>query len=401
MSDENQNQPPPPPSDDGGAYEQEGYQPDVPPTEESYAVDSGPAVANTANKNLILVLVGGALGLFLLYQILSGDDEPEVVSAPIQTAANSQQGATVAAAEEIPIPTAPIEAPPLPPPPPLPTAEPEPLPPPPQLTDPDIDFLGEGPSNEEQKQRRTSEMLILNNAKPEEDEEDSTGVTSQAPRAVATHVGNLDSLILQGKIIDAVLETAIDTTLAGPIRGIVSRDIYAESGYGVLIPKGSRLIGTYDTNITRGQGRVLIAWERVIRPDGIDVKIESQGIDRLGRSGMTGHVDNRYFEIFGGAVLTSIISIAIAGIADAITDPEPTTTTQTPEGGSTTTGSSVDTAITESVENIGSVSQRVIGGLLDVRPKITVDQGTPIKVYVNQDLEFPENITNGNIRIIQ
>jgi len=60
---------------------------------------------------------------------------------------------------------------------------------------------------------------------------------------LATRVGNLNYIVGEGKMIDAVLETAVNTDLKGKIRAIVSRDVYAESGNRVLVPKGSRLIG--------------------------------------------------------------------------------------------------------------------------------------------------------------
>lgn len=405
MSDEEQqNTPPPPPPENPegtGGYQEEGYtpNPDAIPEEEAVVESSGPAVAATASKNMILILVGGVLGLFLLYQIFSGGDEVAPVPVPTPTV-DSEGGAPVASATEIPIPANPIQPPPLPPPPPIPEPDVAPLPPPPPVT-PDIDFMGDGPTNEELKKRRASEMLIVNgSAKDSKKDEEEGDVTSVAERAVATKVGQLDTLVLQGKILDAVLETALDTTLQGPLRAIVSRDVYAESGYGVLIPKGSRLIGTYRTDIVRGQGRVFIIWSRLIRPDGIDIQINSQAIDRLGRSGITGYVDERYFEIFGGALLTSILGITLAGVADAILDPPQSTTTQNTDGASTSTTSAVDTAITAGVKDIGSVAKQVVGGLLDARPSITIDQGTPLKVYVNRDLEFPNENTS-RVRVIQ
>ncbi|MDG1286094.1 MAG: TrbI/VirB10 family protein [Rickettsiales bacterium] len=395
MSDEEQK---PPPPDGSGGYEEEGYSPEAqPPEEGAFGDNSGPAVASSANKNMILMVIGGLLGLFILYQVFSGDDEVSVPIPP-QTGA-SLDGAAVAAATDIPMPAAPIMAPPLPPPPPLMQEEALPELPPPPAT-PVIDFMGGDLANEELQQRRASEMLIINNLPDGTKGEDEVDGKSQAERAVATHVGDLENLVLQGKIIDAVLETALDTTLEGPLRALVTRDVYAESGYTVLIPKGSRIIGTYNADTVRGQGRVFVIWSRLIRPDGVDIQLNSQTIDRLGRSGMAGHVDDRYFEIFGGAVLTSILGITLAGISDAILDPPETSTTQSTDGATTESTNAVTTAITEGVATIGAVSKQVVGGLLDARPSITVDQGTPLKVYVNRDLEFPGEAARG-VRIIQ
>lgn len=404
MSEEGNNNGNPPPAGGEGNYQGDGYTPEQPPLyeEESVSAATGPAVASSANKNMILVLIGGILGLFLIYQVFSGGEEEVVAPAPVQTGP-SDTGASVAPATELPAPITPVPTMPLPPPPPLVEEDPTPLPPPPPVQ-PDIDFLGDGPNDDELMARRGSQMLIVSGGGKSEKKEDADKdkeYTSSAERAVATNVGNLDNLVLEGKVIDAVLENSLETTLPGPLRAIVSRDVYAESGYGVLIPKGSRLIGTYNTDIVRGQGRVFIIWDRLIRPDGVDIQINSQAIDGLGHSGVTGRVDDRYFEIFGGAILTSILGITLAGVSDAILSPSDSTTTQSADGATTSTTSSVDTAISTGVSQVGAAATRIVGGLLDARPSISIDQGTPLKVFVGRDLEFPTDVEDKHVRIIQ
>ncbi len=76
-----------------------------------------------------------------------------------------------------------------------------------------------------------------------------TGVT-------ATFISDRAHTIAQGKLLTAVLETAINTEIPGFVRAIISRDVYAEAGNQILVPRGSRLFGTYSSKITRGQGRV-------------------------------------------------------------------------------------------------------------------------------------------------
>ena len=72
---------------------------------------------------------------------------------------------------------------------------------------------------------------------------------TKADTAKATEVNNLNRTILQGKIVNAVLETAINTDIPGMLRAIVTRDVYAEQGVDVMIPKGSRLIGKYASEV--------------------------------------------------------------------------------------------------------------------------------------------------------
>lgn len=217
---------------------------------------------------------------------------------------------------------------------------------------------------------------------------------TKAEKAVATRLNNLSSTIAQGKIIDAVMETAINTDLPGTLRAIVSRDIYAESGRNIMIPKGSRLIGAYNSSINRGQVRVLVVWTRLIRPDGLDIAIASPGVDALGRAGIEGIADNKYTEIFSAAILTSVISIGVAAAADATTSGDSTSTTNT-DGSSTTSGSAGAGAASQAVQTIGGVSRDIVSAMINIKPTITVDQGKRINVFVNRDLTFPGSSDGG------
>ena len=224
---------------------------------------------------------------------------------------------------------------------------------------------------------------------------------TSANQAKATLVGrDMGSIVAQGKMIDAVLETAINTDLPGQLRAVVSRDVYAEQGKNILLPKGTRLIGSYQSEIKRGQRRVQVVWTRAIRPDGIDVALDSPGTDQLGRSGVEGIVDNKYFEIFSNAVLISSITAGVGILADGASSSDGITTTTNTDGSSTSTGSAADFAISDGVRNIGDLSKDLLKDLIQVKPTITVDQGTRIKVFVNRDLIFPASVAS-QVRFVQ
>lgn len=214
---------------------------------------------------------------------------------------------------------------------------------------------------------------------------------TDAKRAIATKIGRLENVIAQGKVIHAVMETAINTQLPGSVRAITSRDTYAEGGDIPLIPKGSRLIGVYNTDVAQGQARVFIVWNRVIRPDGIDIKLESPGVDQLGRAGLPGAVDNKFPQIFTMAVLSSLVIIGTAYAADEISGENSTTTTN-PDGSTTSTGNATTQAAADAATRMGGTVERSLDRIIDTRPTITVDQGTRINVLVNQDLIFPPSV---------
>lgn len=306
----------------------------------------------------------------------------------------------------------------VPPPPPTPPSSPPPPPPPPPTSGASDFNVGKdgkiSVKDEKYMNRVKSNMLLSANqsVSPEEYSATASGLIgstqyvkssdrTKAEQAKATVVGSLEYMIAQGKVIDATLETAINTDLPGQLRAVVNRDTYAESGKGIMIPKGSRLIGTYNANIIRGQARIYIVWQRVIRPDGIDIAVASPGIDQLGRAG-TGDaiVDDKFLEIFGNAVLMNIITVGIAKVAENVTGAKGQTETRNSDNSRTTSGSPTSQAITQAITNTGQTIGAFVANFINVKPTIYVDQGTRLKVFVNRDLIFPPHLTS-EVRLIQ
>ncbi|MCH2037104.1 MAG: TrbI/VirB10 family protein [Rickettsiales bacterium] len=209
-----------------------------------------------------------------------------------------------------------------------------------------------------------------------------------APSKESRYIEDLYRIVAQGKIIDAVLETAINTDVPGLLRGVVTKDIFSEQGRNVLIPRGSRLIGSYSSDVERNQQRISVTWNRIIRPDGIDVEIDAPGADRLGRSGISGKVDNKYVELFGSTLMFGSIGASVALLSEQFTDSGGTTTTTTDGGTTNSSGTNVDVAVQEMVTNIGDVTEAISGELLDIEPTFTVNQGTVMKIFVTEDLVF-------------
>ncbi|SIR25276.1 type IV secretion system protein VirB10 [Paracoccus thiocyanatus] len=186
----------------------------------------------------------------------------------------------------------------------------------------------------------------------------------------AQTIVNPANTVVQGTLIQAVLETAIDSQLAGPVRALVSEDVHAFDGSRVLIPRGSRLIGRYQSGADIAQQRITIAWDRIILPDNQSVEISAFGGDELGRSGTTGYVDSRFATRFGSAALISLIG----GLPTAA-------------AGSTEDETTAD-ALEGTAESLQDTTQGVIGEYLALAPVIYVDQGTRVTVMVDRDLEI-------------
>lgn len=183
-------------------------------------------------------------------------------------------------------------------------------------------------------------------------------------------IANPGNTVVQGTMIQAVTETALDSSLPGPIRAIISEDVHSFDGSRVLIPRGSRLIGRYQSGVEIAQQRVTVAWDRIILPNNQTVVISSFGGDELGRSGVTGVVDTRFGERFGSAALISLIT-ALPGAAAAQVENETTAEVLEDVG-----------------DDLSDSTDSVLSEYLAIGPVIYVDQGSRVTVMVDRDVEI-------------
>jgi type IV secretion system protein VirB10 len=237
--------------------------------------------------------------------------------------------------------------------------------------------------------------------------DNTTTQKTSAVQISATTVGDLSSMIVQGKIINAVLETAINTDLPGNLRAIITRDVYAENGKAVLIPKGSRVVGTYATDLKPGQNRIGIIWNRLIRPDGIDLAIQSEGTDQLGRTGVEGSLDSKFWTQMGLAVLTSyVIPVAAQKLLNVNDNSVATTTTAASAGSggtpaTTSTGTVASQQLQDSTQQFQKLATEAIKNAINVKPTVIIDQGTRINIYVNKDVVFAKDIALKGIKVVK
>lgn len=182
-----------------------------------------------------------------------------------------------------------------------------------------------------------------------------------ANSARSTRIADPSTTVVQGTLIAAVLETAINSDVPGFARAVVSQDVRSFDGAKVLIPRSSRLIGEYKTAPSAGQRRVHLIWTRLVRPDGVSIELASPATDISGRAGISGKVNTHFFERLGSALLTSVIgSVSPFG-----------------RGASTVVVAGGESAASAAVQGLG---QRP--------PTVRVQQGEPVKVFAARDLVF-------------
>jgi type IV secretory pathway VirB10-like protein len=188
--------------------------------------------------------------------------------------------------------------------------------------------------------------------------------------------------IQAGTLIPAVLLTGIDSDLPGDVLAHVARDVYdSRSMRSVLIPKGSKLLGKYEDQVGLGQDRLLIAWTRIVFPDGRSVALPGlETKDRTGAGGLHDRVDRHMGRAFGTASLLSLIGAGLQ-LSQAQGATSPFGSYASPQ----------QVAAASVGQELAQVATQMLRRDLEVRPTIRIRQGMPFNVFFNVDLAFEES----------
>ena len=384
----------------------------------------------------IVFIAVTAIALGLLWYAASRKKPPVSASDETFQVANVQPGTSFNPLSPLPdtnkfiIPAPPpVVAPPAPPPVAVPEPPPvvlPPSPPQPAAVQDDADARREAELERQRKEeeakrqaRLRSPMLVVNEktGSPSVDgaakiaaggkEEDSNrrflnDAEGTVVTAHAQQIKRIDALVPQGYMIKGVLETAIQSDLPGMVRASTSEDVYSFDGRRVLIPKGTMLTGEYRSGILRGQTRVFIVWTRMLRADGVSLMLGSYGTDQLGRSGLTGDVDNHFLQRFGGAALLTItggVAQFVAALGNLQNSQptqfvlDPTTNTLVPISAVTQNqivANGGQIAAQSMSQGITKMAEMALSNDINIPPTINVDQGTRIIVFVKRDLDFSD-----------
>ena len=195
---------------------------------------------------------------------------------------------------------------------------------------------------------------------------------SSDPRTLASDrlASPRDPHILQaGSIIPAALITGIRSDLPGQITAQVTQNVYdSPTGRILLIPQGARLIGDYDAEISTGQTRVLLAWDRLLLPDGRSIQLDRQpGGDTRGFAGLQDHVNFHW----GGIIKAALISTLLGVGAELGSDSDDDLVRALREG---------------SQDSIDRTGQDIVKRQLGIAPTLTIRPGFPVRVIVTRDL---------------
>ena len=178
-----------------------------------------------------------------------------------------------------------------------------------------------------------------------------------------------------GTVIPALLLTGIISDLPGDLVAQVSRDVYdSRTQRLLLIPKGARLLGTYDNQVAAGEDRLLVAWTRLIFPDGRSLRLPGLALkDLQGQTGAKDQVNTHWRRVFGRALLLSAISAGVQLEPTAADEP-----LAPPSAG--------QVAASALGQELSNVALEILRRGMDAPPTITIRQGHPFTVFLNGDL---------------
>ncbi|MDX8449603.1 TrbI/VirB10 family protein [Mesorhizobium captivum] len=176
--------------------------------------------------------------------------------------------------------------------------------------------------------------------------------------------------LMAGSVIAASLITGINSDLPGLVVAQITENVHdTVTGSTLLIPQGSRLIGTYDSVVAFGQKRALLVWQRILLPDGSSVEIDNlPATDTAGYAGLEDKVDFHTWQLIKGVALATLLGV---GTELSFGENE----------------SDLVKAIRQSTQqNISQAGQRITEENLNIQPTITVRPGWPLRVIVHRDL---------------
>lgn len=206
--------------------------------------------------------------------------------------------------------------------------------------------------------------------------------------ARATHAEPLvhpDKLMLRGTYIRCVLETRIITDIPGYTSCVVTEPVYSFTGKQLLLPKGSKVLGSYSQE--PNGPRVAVIWDRIVTPTGIDVSMASPGVDNLGGAGHPGDYNAHWASRISSALLISMLSDAFKYEA---AKNGPTTSTVSASG--TIVQQPFESNTAQTVQDLAKQAVRRAAN----RPAtVTIHQGTVLTVYVSKDVDFSGVVING------
>jgi type IV secretory pathway VirB10-like protein len=177
--------------------------------------------------------------------------------------------------------------------------------------------------------------------------------------------------VFEGSVFEGVVTNHVDGGLTGPILLMLTTDYYSHDHQQLLLPQGTRLVGSVQAVNSSQARKMVVSFHRAICPDGFSIDLDKfAGLDPLGTTGLATKVDNRYLQTFTVAAaiggLGGLAQIGNNNILDPSAQIRNGVTSQTSEEG-----------------------EQILNHFLNRLPIITLKEGSRARVYIGRDLLIP------------
>jgi len=178
--------------------------------------------------------------------------------------------------------------------------------------------------------------------------------------------------IFEGTVLEGVVTNHIDGGLSGPILVMLTTDYYSHDHQQLLMPQGTRLIGTVQSVGNAQQRKMFVTFHRAVCPDGFSLDFDKYlGLDQIGTTGLATKVDHGYLMAFGAAAaIGGLGGLAQIGNSGTVLDPS----------------SQIRSGISEQSAAEG---EQVLNHFLNRLPIITLKEGSRARVYIGRDILVP------------
>lgn len=183
------------------------------------------------------------------------------------------------------------------------------------------------------------------------------------------------ALLQAGSVIPAALLTGIRSDQPGLVTAQVTENVYDSlTGRHLLIPQGARLLGDYESDVGFGQRRVLLAWNRLILPDGRSIVLERQpAADPSGYAGLEDRVDYHWDGVVKAALVSTLLGVSS-------------------ELGSGSDSDLVRALRRDSQDSVNRAGEQIVSRELDIRSTLTIRPGYPVRVLVTRDIVLEDGL---------
>ena len=242
-----------------------------------------------------------------------------------------------------------------------------------------VDFQTHEPKPEGQAPSSAAPTVVANQiigGEPPAASEGSRPTEKKETNAMAAY--NFDEYggklyrVFEGTVLEGVVTNHVDGGMAGPVLLMLTTDYYSHDRQNLLLPQGTRLIGTVTAVGNQQQHKLAVVFHRAVCPDGFSIDIDKYaGLDQIGTTGLATKVDHGYLQAFAAAA-------AIGGLGGLA---------QIGNSGSVLTA---DAQIRNGISSQASQEgEQVLNHFLNRLPIITLKEGSRARVYIGKDILIP------------